>query len=100
MMVCNFFGGLSLLNKASSGGQPKTLPFIISLLITFPPVLFTIQIKNISQESFMTKARQDFIDHLKLRGFSQRTIENYIKKMLHNSPVTTKPHRIYLIMNM
>jgi site-specific recombinase XerD len=29
----------------------------------------------------MTKARQDFIDHLKLRGFSQRTIENYIKNV-------------------
>ena len=26
----------------------------------------------------MTKARQDFIDHLKLRGFSQCTIDNYI----------------------
>lgn len=29
----------------------------------------------------MTKTRQDFIDHLKLRGFSQRTIENYIKNV-------------------
>jgi integrase/recombinase XerD len=29
----------------------------------------------------MTNARQEFINHLKLRGFSQRTIENYIKNV-------------------
>ena len=29
----------------------------------------------------MTKARQDFIDHLKLRGFSKRTIYNYIENV-------------------
>jgi hypothetical protein len=29
----------------------------------------------------MTNARHEFINHLKLRGFSQRTIENYIKNV-------------------
>ena len=29
----------------------------------------------------MTKARQDFIDHLKLRGFSNCTIDNYIENI-------------------
>ena len=29
----------------------------------------------------MTKARQDFNDHLKLRGFSNSTIDNYIENI-------------------
>jgi site-specific recombinase XerD len=29
----------------------------------------------------MTKARQDFIEHLELRGFSKRTIYNYIENV-------------------
>jgi len=55
----------------------------------------------------MTNARQEFINHLKLRGFSKRTIENYIKNvaqfarfhnaspdLLHNEHV--KQYLLYL----
>jgi hypothetical protein len=41
----------------------------------------------------MTKARQDFIDHLNLRGFSNCTIDNYIENVSHFACFSTN-HQI------
>ena len=75
-----------MLNQAPSSVQLKTLPFIISYNYLPSCIVCNQQINkslNILQEVLTTNARQDFNDHLKLRGFSNCTIDNYIENISH-----------------